>query len=40
MERVRLGGSDLMVSRMGLGAMGMSDFYAPTSEEDAISTIH
>lgn len=41
MERVRLGGSDLMASRIGLGAMGMSDFYSPSSEEeDAISTIH
>ena len=40
MERRRLGSSELEVSRVGLGCMGMSDFYGPTDEGESIATIH
>jgi len=38
--RLALGKSDLMVSRMGLGCMGMSEFYGPGDEAESIRTIH
>ena len=38
--RIALGKSDLMVSRMGLGCMGMSEFYGPGEEGESIRTIH
>jgi aryl-alcohol dehydrogenase-like predicted oxidoreductase len=40
MEKVKLGSQGLQVSRMGLGCMGMSDFYAGRDEAEAIKTIH
>lgn len=40
MTRRALGRSDLMVSRMGLGCMGMSEFYGPGDEAESIRTIH
>lgn len=40
MMRIALGKSDLMVSRMGLGCMGMSEFYGPGDEAESIRTIH
>jgi len=38
--RMPLGKSDLMVSRLGLGCMGMSEFYGPGDEAESIRTIH
>ena len=40
MIRNTLGKSDLTVSRMGLGCMGMSEFYGPGDEVESIRTIH
>jgi len=40
MERRRLGSQGLEVSAEGLGCMGMSEFYGPTDEIEAIATIH
>jgi aryl-alcohol dehydrogenase-like predicted oxidoreductase len=40
MELRRLGRQGLTVSAVGLGCMGMSDFYGPTDEAEAIATIH
>ena len=33
-------GSDLTVSELGLGCMGMSEFYGSTDEAESIATIH
>ena len=40
MVRMALGKSELMVSRVGLGCMGMSEFYGPGDEAESIRTIH
>ena len=40
MLNVPLGKSGLVVSRMGLGCMGMSEFYGPADEKESIRTIH
>jgi aryl-alcohol dehydrogenase-like predicted oxidoreductase len=40
MERTTLGKSDLTVSRLGLGCMGMSEFYGTGDERESIRTIH
>ena len=40
MEQRPLGSGGLMVSRMGLGCMGMSEFYGPGDEKESIRTIH
>ncbi|KRT71758.1 MAG: auxin-induced protein [Deltaproteobacteria bacterium CSP1-8] len=40
MEQRPLGSGGLTVSRMGLGCMGMSEFYGPGDEKESIRTIH
>ena len=40
MEKRRLGTQGLEVSALGLGCMGMSEFYGTTDEGEAIATIH
>jgi aryl-alcohol dehydrogenase-like predicted oxidoreductase len=40
MDRRKLGTQELEVSALGLGCMGMSEFYGTTDEGEAIATIH
>jgi len=40
MERRTLGTQGLEVSAEGLGCMGMSEFYGPTDDGEAVATIH
>jgi aryl-alcohol dehydrogenase-like predicted oxidoreductase len=40
MQKVALGSLGLKVSRLGLGCMGMSDFYGTTDDAESIATVH
>jgi aryl-alcohol dehydrogenase-like predicted oxidoreductase len=40
METISLGNQGLVVSRQGLGCMGMSDFYGTGDDEESVATIH
>jgi aryl-alcohol dehydrogenase-like predicted oxidoreductase len=39
MQKVKLGSQGLKVSRMGLGCMGMSDFYGPRDDGESMATL-
>ncbi len=39
MRQVQLGQSNLQVSAIGLGCMGMSDFYGPRDDQQSLSTL-
>ena len=40
MQKRRLGSQGLVVSAMGLGCMGMSEFYGPRDDAESVATIH
>lgn len=40
MEQRRLGAAGPLVSALGLGCMGMSDFYGPADRAESLATIH
>ncbi|MBL4781111.1 MAG: aldo/keto reductase [Porticoccaceae bacterium] len=40
MDKFQLGNSDLHISRLGLGCMGMSEFYGSSDEGESIATLH
>ncbi len=40
MQQRRLGRQGPLVSALGLGCMGMSEFYGATDDAESIATIH
>ena len=40
MRKRKLGNSELMASVLGLGCMGMSEWYGPTDDTESVATIH
>src|ERR1700712_903169 len=38
-EQIKLGSQGAVVSRMGLGCMGMSEFYGPRNDEESAATL-
>lgn len=40
MKQRKLGGQGLVVSELGLGCMGMSEFYGPRDDNESIATLH
>ena len=40
MRKQKFGNSDLLASVIGLGCMGMSEWYGPTNDEESVATIH
>src|ERR1017187_8250453 len=40
MKKRKLGTQGLTVSAIGLGCMGMSEFYGPGDEQESLATIH
>ncbi len=36
----KLGGQGLVVAELGLGCMGMSEFYGPCDDSESIATLH
>ncbi|MEN3280534.1 MAG: hypothetical protein V7607_1674 [Solirubrobacteraceae bacterium] len=40
MQTRTIGRTDLVTSAVGLGCMGMSEFYGPTDEQESMSVIH
>ncbi|MEJ2531727.1 MAG: aldo/keto reductase [Halioglobus sp.] len=40
MKQIALGSQGLVVSKLGLGCMGMSEFYGPSDESQNLATLH